>query len=85
MTKELVKVVGYEEFTSKKGTHCVNIHVLASLNKRETHTVCTGNKALSFFVSDDLKAKISANDVGKEITICTLFFGGKNNLLDIIK
>lgn len=85
MKKELVKLVGLEVFTSKKGALCMTIHVLAPLNKRETHTVCTGNKAVSFFVSDDLKEKISADDVGKEITICTLFFGGKNNLLDIDK
>ena len=82
---ESAKLVGYEEFTSKKGTHCVNLHFIAPLNKRDAHLMCSGNRAMSFFVPDNLKVKISANDVGEEFTIYTAFYGNRMNLLDIVK
>lgn len=85
MNKTIVKLIGIEVFTSKKGVTCVIIHCLAPLNKRETHSVCTGNKAVSFFVSDKLQSKIDASDVGKEITIYTYFSNGKDNLAEIVK
>lgn len=76
-------LLGYEEFTSKNGLNCVLAHFTKTINKRDTHIVCTGSKSVSFFVSDNLKSKISANDVGKELTIC-IHWGKDNYVLDDI-
>lgn len=80
-----VKLVGYEEFTSKKGNHCVRIHVMSTLNRRDSHLECLGENASNYFVKEHLKSKISASDVGKEITICTDIFGNSENLVDIVQ
>lgn len=80
-----VKLVGYEEFTSKKGNVCVSISVLRPLEKRSSHTVCTGEKAVSYFVPDNLRNKVSVQDVGKELSIYTAFYGNSDNLIDIIR
>lgn len=80
---ESVTLLGYEEFTSKNGLNCVLAHFTKELNKRASHVVCTGSKSVSFFVSDNLKSKISANDIGKEFTICT-HWGKENYVLDDI-
>lgn len=85
MRKTKVILIGYETFKSKKGNICVSIHVSAPLLKREAHIECVGQKATHYFVSEDLKSKISVTDVGKEITICTVFFNGKDNLIDIAR
>lgn len=84
MKKKNVQLVGLEVFTSKKGTQCMTIHTLPPLTKREAHTECIGQMATSYFVPDELKVKISANDIGKELTICTVFYGNKDNLIDIV-
>jgi len=85
MKKKNVQLVGLEVFTSKKGTPCMTIHTLTPLTKREAHTECIGQMATSYFVPDELKAKISINDIGKELTIYTIFYGNKDNLVDIME
>lgn len=80
-----VKLVGYEEFTSKKGNVCVSISVLRPLERRDSHIVCQGQKAVSYFVPDTLKNKVSAEDVGKELNVYTAFYGNSDNLIDIIR
>lgn len=85
MKKKIVQLVGLEIFTSKKGNNCMTIHTLTPLTKREAHTECIGQMATSYFVPDDLKSKISANDIGKELTIYTYFSGNKENLADIME
>lgn len=80
-----VKIIGYEEFTSKKGTNCVIISVVSDIKERESHIACVGQKAVSYFVPTYLKSKISANDVGKEITIYTTIKNDIETLVDIIE
>lgn len=80
-----VKLVGYEEFKSKKGNLCVSISVLRPLERRDSHTVCEGQKAVSYFVPDNLRNKVNAQDVGKELNIYTAFYGNNDNLIDIIR
>lgn len=79
------RLVGYEVFTSKKGNVCVNISVLMPLERRDSHTECVGQKAVSFFVPDNCKNKVSSADVGKDINIYVAYYNGNNNLVDIIK
>lgn len=79
------KLVGYEEFTSKKGALCVMISVLRPLDRRSSHTVCEGQKAITYFVPENLRNKVSKEDVGKDINIYTAFYGNSDNLVDIIR
>lgn len=83
--KKIVKLIGYEEFTSKKGVNCTTIHVVAPINKRETHIECAGQSATSYFVPEHLKKMFSVNDIGKDITLYTSFNAGRENLLDILE
>lgn len=78
------KIVGYESFTSKKGTKCVMIHTVNDIVKRENHAVVSGQKATSFFVPEHLHGKVSQALVGKEVEMYTAYFGGKENLLDVL-
>ena len=84
MKKRIIILVGVEIFTSKKGVQCMTIHTLSPINKRESHIECAGQMASSYFVPDELRTKISVNDIGKEFTIYTYFTGNKDNLADIM-
>ena len=79
------KLVGYEVFTSKKGNLCVSISVIKPLERRDSHTECVGQKAVSYFVPDNCKGKVSSADVGKDINIYVAYYNGQENLVDIIK
>lgn len=79
-----VKVVGYESFNSKKGNRCVMIHTIKDIVKRDSHTVVSGQQATSFYVPEHLQSKVSQALVGKEVEAYTAFFGGRENLLDIL-
>lgn len=79
-----VKVVGYESFNSKKGNRCVMIHTVNDIVKRDNHTVVSGQKAASYFVPEHLHSKVSQALVGKDVEMYTAYFGGKENLLDVL-
>lgn len=80
----MVKLIGYENFISKKGNNCTTIHVVAPITKREAHTEFAGQLATSYFLPEHLKDKVSVNDIGKDITIYTSFSAGREILLDIL-
>ena len=85
MQTKTVTLIGIDSFTSKKGNNCMLIFTTEKLTPTDTHPNCVGEKALSYFVWGDLQSKVSADDIGREITIRTAFYNGSDNLEDIIK
>lgn len=80
-----ITLVGYEVFTSKNGKLCTLIHTESPISKRDSHSECAGKNTASYFVSEQLRTKVSISDIGKDITIYTNFHDGKEHLQDIIK
>lgn len=81
-----VKVVGFYKGISKRtGKEYVNLSVTYKREPGERDVELAGDVAETFFVPDHVASKLSAVDVGKTIKIVDAFYGGKNNLVDVMR
>ncbi len=82
---KVIKIIGYHEFTSKKGNRCYKISVTSSLDQIGKDDVMAGESAETYFLPQNLVGKISKEDVGKTYDAYIAYFNGRSNLVDIIK
>ncbi len=80
----MVKLVGYNRFTSKKNgkDYCV-AHVLKDLNEREKDSGFVGAKVDSFFMPEKLYDLLKPTDVGKEVVLEYELSGTRAYLVDV--
>lgn len=83
MNNVKAKVVGITRGTSKKGAPFVMLNVNEPFVQKQTENGSVGMQASSYFLDDNLIAKVDNSLIGKEVTIYTVFTGKSNLLCDI--
>lgn len=80
----MVKLVGYNRFTSKKNgkDYCV-AHVLKDLSERDKDSGFVGAKVDSFFMPEKFYDLLKPSDVGKELLLDYELSGTRAYLVNV--
>ncbi len=84
MNNVKAKVIGITRGTSKKGNAFVMLNVNEPFAQKQTENGSAGMQATSYFLDDNLIAKVDNSLIGKEVTLYTVFTGKNNLLCDIL-